>query len=845
MNKKKNIITLVIVISLLMIISLIAILKPFNLSKLKGEVITPANPAFDDIDFYSCVVQSYKSLESSEETQVNPYDLFDTYEGIPYMATSQYNNEYISDDELKKVTNVHCNSYVNSLKGIEKLTNLEALEVNSYNSYTEGGTLDLSNNEKLNTLSIYYATFDNINLSKNKELESLTIAVNDNLESIDLSSNVKLKNLMVFQTGLKTINLENNTNLTQIDLRQNNLTELDISNIPPLYFGNYYWMNNISSIKFNPSSTTYDLDGQANGFKNIDFGNDKKMNIKNDNYKISGDSIIINGEPSVEEFISNLGLRNLTVKVCSNSSCSKQITEGIITEEYYVIIPELNDLEFDIILFNSSYFDNYYLYRNIISEYNSANPSKRYTVKNDLTEEELITIKSLSYFPYTKGASFKGIEKLTGLTNLTLMYAPTDFDSKSYPNLQNLNISNSNINNIDLSNNKALTNLVIQNCYNLTDIKGLNNLTNLTNLTINQGKLESIDISSLHELINLSLENNSLKSLDITKNKKLESLSIAYNLIEELDTSNNPNLTSLVAKNNKLKKLDFTNNLLTEGSFNYTYGTSSLDLSNNELTEIKALGNVKIPTIILNNNKLTSIDVTGNDLLTNLEAGWNNLKTVKGLDTLENLQSLFLFQNPISKDTAYVIAGTSKEHIDKIKLPSNFSLDIYNEDDGIATYEKDVITGLSSGQTTVTKFSAFKQSSEETFDLPMRLYIRVYDIKSSKYVVNKDDKYIYVGTEDNDKAIKRYVKVSGPDAKKELSNNKIKILDDDKTVETYDIIKISSNKYDLNKDEITHSKSFDVNSIKVTNGTVNVIGNQLQILHNDVIVKTFELKEAK
>ena len=83
---------------------------------------------------------------------------------------------------------------------------------------------------------------------------------------------------------------------------------------------------------------------------------------------------------------------------------------------------------------------------------------------------------------------------------------------------------------------------------------------------------------------------------------------------------------------------------------------------------------------------------------------------------------------------------------------------------------------------------------------------------------------------------------------KSVANNKLTIKYNDKTLKEYDLVKISvvSNKYVINTDKILHIDSFDENDITINNCTEctkSVANNKLTIKYNDKTLKEYDLVE--
>ena len=100
------------------------------------------------MNFYSCIVDSYNKLKN----------------------TSYNYSVRLSSKDLSQIKTLECSDReIKSLKGLEKLTNLESADF-SKNNITN---IDLSKNKELKTLKIYYTDIKKINISENKNLKEL------------------------------------------------------------------------------------------------------------------------------------------------------------------------------------------------------------------------------------------------------------------------------------------------------------------------------------------------------------------------------------------------------------------------------------------------------------------------------------------------------------------------------------------------------------------------------------------------------------------------------------------------------------------------------------------------
>ena len=343
--------------------------------------------------------------------------------------------------------------------------------------------------------------------------------------------------------------------------------------------------------------------------------------------------------------------------------------------------------------------------------------------------------------------------------------------------------------------------------------RGMEKLINLNSLNLRGSRNNFEQLNTLSKLSSLSLENFELGNTDISNLSMLEDLSLSDNNITSIKLPKNSTLSSIDLSDNKLKTLDVSGLI----------GLYGLMLDNNEIEEIKGLNEL---------NNLYEISVVN-----------NRLKKLD-LSNMPNLEIYYISYNPCTISDVSIIKGDKIEYNPAFKLPPTVSLKTYNEYEDVISFNDGIITGLEVGESTISSFIPYDENVDIS-DIPIRYKVYVYDVLSGKYTVNKEHRYIYVGTENNDKAIKRYVKVYGEDANKEIEDNKFKLLRNNEVIEEFDIIKLSSSKYDLSSSVISYKGNFDIDSIDVINAKLQVIEDQLQVMYDDVIVKTFTLKEEK
>ena len=160
---------------------------------------TPANNAFEDDNFYQCVVDAYNSENGTN---------------VAY-------TDSLSDSQLETITKLSCHTdKIVSAKGVEKLTSLTSLDMTN-NQLT---SLDISNNPSLTYLSVYYNKLTSLDVSGSPALTYLRVS-NNQITELDVSNNPALTELQVDNNQLTSLDVSNNPKLITLDVSKNQITE--------------------------------------------------------------------------------------------------------------------------------------------------------------------------------------------------------------------------------------------------------------------------------------------------------------------------------------------------------------------------------------------------------------------------------------------------------------------------------------------------------------------------------------------------------------------------------------------------------------------------------------------
>ena len=774
-NKKKVVMGLsVFLVVFISVCSFINLRYPTKINAYIAHVVNkgePVNSYFDDENFYKAVVDAY-----NKENKTN----------LPYTTN-------LTDEQLKSIKNILYRSdseKIRSTKGIEKLINLESLEL-GLKSYeiTQGGSnliekIDLSNNLKLRKLELDSGNLSSIDLSKNIALKELNLAAN-NISSIDLSNNTALTELDLFYNKISNIDLSKNTALTSLELAGNNLSKIDLSKNAALTYLNLGW-NNISNIDLSKNTELIGLGLDKNNLSKIDLSKNTALTglILSDN-EISNIDLSKNTELtkldlehnslSSIKLYDNFNISELKNAIKNQKTYQTNLDFGSnriikLTKDYKyyysdkIVIPSEVDIQ--------TFIDNLGL-QNLTSkvfnndeEVSSGKVKENYILKLYYEDKKIDSVPIIIFenSAFDDKVFYKAVvdaynsENKTSLpytTNLTdeqlksIKSVSYNGNKKSdsekikstkgiekLTSLKDLNLSNNNISNIDLSQNTSLTELWL--CDNEISNIDLSKNTSLIVFVLSSNKISNIDLSKNTKLIGLGLDKNNISNIDLSKNTELIELGLYDNNISKIDLSKNTALTYLELDENNLSKIDLSKN------------TSLTYLS-------------------LYSNKLSSIDLSKNTSLTELNLAANNISYID-LSKNTKLTTLYLYDNSLKLNAYVKENGTLTSSSIKMPEGSNKIYLTYEiEDNSIANFADNRLNGLKAGKTNATvTLNGVKASSSSTENMKVDGTITVFD--RLKGDINNDDKITIADVS----LLYRHVR-------------KTKVIEDSKTLEVSDL----------------------------------------------------------
>ena len=812
--KNKKILTIVFSLLIVFILGFIfiqnAFFKPTKLNYFIASKIykTPANTAFTDESFYKCVVDSYNEEKKTKHAY--------TYS--------------LSDDELASLNKLYCSwakDYdITDTTGLEKMVGLTHIDLDG--TIEKLNKIDLSNNVNLvylklaggktfvsnrgSTMGPFSTEINELDISNNVALKELYVE-RSKLTNLDISNNLQLEALDVGYNQLLKIDVSKNTNLQYLSLGNNKLSSIDLTNNTKLEYLNLY-NNLLTSVNgLNKLTSLLKIDIGKNSIESLNVSGIETLKIlyAEDN-KLTSFDVSANTELQVLE----VGGNQLTFL---NIEKSPKLTALNISQNQITSLDTSKNTELINLSIDSNQLTELDLSKNVSLVVLDGD-------NNQLTTLDISNCTKLSRL-------FIGENQLTELnlnnnSELTTLYAP-----------------NNQLTKIDLSNNSKLTSIYLYK-NKLTELD-LNNNKALNILSVYNNQLTSLNLSECANLYNLNASNNKLTTLNLSNNTLITRLDVGYNQLIELDVSKNTNLINLNASNNKLTAIDVSKNT----------ALTQFDIRKNKLTNFDVSNNLKLVELYVEFNQLTNLDISKNTNLTTLYAGVNqltnidvssNIELVKldidnnqltELDVSNNpkLTNLYIYSNPFAENKAIYKNDTFDNTNSAVKLPEGKTSTLIEIKQNKSFVEK-VDT---SNQGDYQYDLSFKHSISgygNSYTVKLNLY--VIEATSDKYDINAEEGYIYTKTDTDEETILSNISLNYGEAS--IEDNKLLIKYDGELIKSFDIVNISSNKYDISKNYIylglNDLSLEDINTVK---GEKVVEDNKLKIKYNDNILKEYDL----
>jgi Leucine-rich repeat (LRR) protein len=515
----------------------------------------------------------------------------------------------------------------------------------------------------LETLNVNDNNITSLDISNNINLKFLR-AVDNGFASLDVTNNPLLEDIRVEQNALSSIDLSNQPNLRILQIDRNNLNAIDLSTNTQLTRCRIFY-NNLTTLDLSNNPLLGEVTVYFNNLETLDLRSGGNTNIN---------SFRADNNP-------NLTCISVDDAAYSTTNWTGTDAQTSFSETEYCRYTAIPDAFFENAL-------NFYGYDDISGDGQ---------VPTALIET-VVTLEMIN----------NGIADLTGIEDFTA--------------LEELNIAGNSIDILDLSSN---INLIKVNC----EANGIDtvNLTGLTALEEFIGRFNgyiTLDVSTNTSLITLYCNNTDLTILDVSNLPVLTDLNCSGNFLTSLNVrngnntnftnfnaTNNPNLVCIFVDDAAFAETNFTNVDATANftSTNYCGYTSIPDVNFEAALEYLGYDDIsadgQVPTELIENvtilsvenmnitdltgiedftaleelnadlNALTTLDLSANTALENLSANDNNLTSID-LSALTNLTLLQLSRNNLS--TIDFTSNTALEGIVINEIPNLTSLDLTN-----------------------------------------------------------------------------------------------------------------------------------------------------------------------
>ncbi|MGB0974219.1 MAG: M4 family metallopeptidase [Flavobacteriaceae bacterium] len=514
---------------------------------------------------------------------------------LPEFEQGYWFRAILANDCGGSVTSNTATVYVLSYTSIPDSNFEDALEALGYDDISDDGKVPTYIIEDVTSLDVSDQSISDLTgIEAFTDLLDLDIRDN-NLSAVDISNNVLLTSFNAQDNNLTALDLSSNTAIQTLGLARNSLTDLDLSNNTQL-------------------SKLY---AASNSITSLDLSNNPNLTIVGVNPNNLSSLNIQNGNNAAITTFAATGNPNLTCILVDDADYSTtnwtivDAQTSFSNESCYTAYTAIPDDNFEAALGALGYDD--------IAEDNQVPTA---------LIENLTTLA----FGENSIADLTGIEDFTSLTTLDLyQIGLPSIDLSSNLTLQTLRLNENPLTELDVS-----------------------MLTNLTELNVLGTDIISLDVSS----------NTALTFFDASQNDSLTTLNIKngnnsnFSLFNTLGT---PNLTCILVDDANYSSTNWTD-IDSQTSFSDTYCRYTAIPDANFEAALEALGyddiadDNQVPTALIENVTTLDVSLKGiSDLtgiedfsaLTNLNTFFNSLNTI---DLSQNtaLESLNLSQNPFN-----------------------------------------------------------------------------------------------------------------------------------------------------------------------------------------------------
>jgi len=556
-------------------------------------------------------------------------------EQVKSLSCSVYNVESFA--ELSKFENLHTLDLYDNQQSVLDLTGLANLR-SFYLRYGKSPSeLKLSNPELLESFVVEYmdlndealATLDisrfitlkalhlrgnqltKLDTSVFTELETLDISENQ-VTAVDLTTNLQLQWLYLGNNPLTELNLAENSQLRELEVYQTQLSQLDVSNnsaLQRVHASNAFIdsvigiefldVDKLQSLNFYSNPLTQDMVDEFERLKgegyDISYSLSYPVTVNFDTTQAGGShgKYYSDGETNLDLYIyPNDGLEIGTIEGCDGQF-------ELLDANHLIVKPITQACTLDI-----KFVDKVALAEK--AGITSDNQPLMDCVNNSnyiRTEQ----VKALSCWD-SNIQSFTELSAFTNLTNLELNYLTTQkVDLSSVASLKDLTLNGRNT---DL----PLTEIILANPEQLERLA-------LTDSQLDDSELTQLNLAQFSGLRELVLRSNLLTKFNAEPFLQLEVLEVDLNHLAELVIASNISLKELVADSNMLTSIDLSQNL--------------------ELNRLR-----------VTNNPITELALDANQLLTYVNASGTHLKSITGINQIEDLGAYLYFDPaPLSDQT--------------------------------------------------------------------------------------------------------------------------------------------------------------------------------------------------
>ena len=473
-----------------------------------------------------------------------------------------------SEEALQVVRLEFHDTDISSLKGIEKMGNLEYLDC-SYNKIS--GELNLHDLKKLRVAQLHHNLYSSLDVSGCSALD--TLIANDNYSYNDAG---------YMEFPLEEVNLSACTSLTKADFTDNNLTSLDCSDCVSLT----------------------DLNCRYNRLSFLDIsGCDRLVRLScRTNAGLSGE-LDLSHCPDLEYL------------ECYETAFEKLNTNGCSVLKYvYAHNSSLSEVDFSSnkALVHLDIYNNKIpaldVRNNIELTYLDASLNRIQEI--DLSRNTELVELLLGYNSVSE-LDLSGHEKLVRLTANS--NALTRIDVSGCTMLENLNVDGNQLTSLNLSTNEKLG--VLSANDNVIEVLDLSHNPVIRVANCERNNLVTCNTHGCGELTMLCVESNELSTLELSTNRSLTELYAAKNVLGKADIAGLSQLSICELYDNQIEriKLDGCTSL------------SELYLHNNRIAYLSTWHCESLHQLDCRNNLLKSLDLSNNVLMSFLFATENPL----------------------------------------------------------------------------------------------------------------------------------------------------------------------------------------------------------------------------